>query len=310
MRYCVTHTVISYPVATHNWSVLSGASIVSVTNGNAAQGAGIVSKLGPAGEAWWSRRQHRLHRRKIHRYRACRRSDIAFDSLRIVTGQGGQKIKIVSLNLSVNQDTTVSLEGHRIDGLGDHGWVPVNGAWALSATLRSQTPPPVSDSSWIFAPADTGHGLMIARVSTLACTVAVWARPGAPASIALYPKEGPVGSQFSNTPYLSSIIYSYQAGTSVPLVAKLFDPISVWLSAYETDPALSAQITWTAQDSSGTPLTTSMGTLSAQSGTRFSSRRKWRSRLHHYRNVQPGRHSAPKLDPDPRDRGFAVAYRH
>lgn len=34
------------------WSVISGASIVSVANGNTAQGAGIISKVGPAGEAW------------------------------------------------------------------------------------------------------------------------------------------------------------------------------------------------------------------------------------------------------------------
>jgi fibro-slime domain-containing protein len=248
------------------WSVLSGANIVSVTNGNTALGAGVISKLGPTGDAWIIAKSADFSGPQFCDTLHVVVSDIAYDSLRIVTGQGGQTARIASLTITVGQDSIVRLQGHRIDGLGDHGWAPVSGTWSVSATVKTQVPAPASDSLWNFTPTDTGHGTIIARQAGIACSVGVTIYPGAPATMTLYPSEGLPGGQYGNAPYLSSITYAYQAGTIVPLDAKLFDANGVWLSAYETDPALSAQISWTAQDSTGAPISAAMGSLSSQSG--------------------------------------------
>jgi fibro-slime domain-containing protein len=250
------------------WSVLSGANIVSVTNGNTGLGAGVISKLGPTGDAWIVAKSADYSGPQFCDTLRVVVSDIAYDSLRIVTGQGGQTTKISSLALTIGQDSIVRLQGHRIDGLGDHGWTAVSGAWSQSAALKSQTPPPASDSMWNFTPTDTGHGMIFARLAGIACSVSVWVKPGGPATMALYPNEGLPGGQYGNAPYLSSITYTFQAGTAVPCAAKLFDQINVWLSAYETDPLLSAQISWTARDSTGAAISSAMGSLSSQTGCR------------------------------------------
>jgi fibro-slime domain-containing protein len=248
------------------WSVISGASIVSVTGGAAALGAGIISKVGPAGEAWIMAQSTDSSGPQYRDTLHVIVSDIAYDSLRIVTGQGGQKTKINGLIINIGQDTLLEMEGHRVDGLGDHGWQAVSGAWTMSASLRSQVPPPGSDSVWKFSPNDTGAGTISARSGALMSTITVSVRPGAASSIVVYPNEGRPGAQFGNAPYLSSVNYRYQAGTAIPLVAKLFDPINVWLSAYETNPALSALISWKVVDSATGTFTPAMGTLSAQTG--------------------------------------------
>ncbi len=248
------------------WKVISGGSVVSVANGNNALGAGIISKLGPSGNAVIVARSTDFTGSAFTDTLKVVVSDIAYDSLRIVTGEGGLKTKITSLTITIGQDTTLKVEGHRIDGLGDHGWVSINGNWQASINIKSQTPAPSSDSEWIFSPKDTAHGTITANYSSLSSNIAVWVKPGDPSSLGLYPKEGPVGSQNGNIPYLSSITYRYQAGTSIPIVAKIFDPISVWLSSYETDQNLSQLISWTVLDSATLSFTPDMGTVSSASG--------------------------------------------
>lgn len=195
-------------------------------------------------------------------------SDIAYDSVRVVTGEGGQKTRISSLIINIGQDTLLKVEGHRIDGLGDHGWQAVSGTWSMSAGLHSQLAPPASDSVWNFTPSDTGRGTITVTWGTLTYNVSVVVQPGQPTSMVIYPNNGQPGAQYGNAPYLSSVTYRYQAGTVIPLTAKLFDVINVWLSAYETNPALSGLITWDVRDSATGTFTSAMGTLSAQSGHR------------------------------------------
>jgi fibro-slime domain-containing protein len=248
------------------WSVISGAAFVSVAGGTAALGAGIITKVGPAGDAWILAQSTDSSGPQYRDTLHVIVSDIAYDSLRIVTGQGGQKTKISALTINIGQDTILEMEGHRVDGLGDHGWQAVAGTWTMSASLRSQVPPPGSDSVWTFTPGDTGTGTISARSGALTATITVSVRPGTASSMVVFPNEGQPGAQFGNAPYLSNVNYRYQAGIAVPLVAKLFDPINVWLSAYETNPALSAQISWQVVDSATGTFIPAMGTLSAQTG--------------------------------------------
>ncbi|HUI92684.1 MAG TPA: fibro-slime domain-containing protein [Chitinivibrionales bacterium] len=248
------------------WTIISGASIVSIAGGNAALGAGIITKVGPAGDAWIvaSDSTNPQYHDTLHVIV----SDIAYDSVRVVTGQGGQKTKITSLTINIGQDTVLRVEGHRIDGLGDHGWQTVSGSWTMSASLRSQTAPPASDSVWSFTPSDTGHGTITVSWGTLNCNVTVVVQPGQPTTMVIYPNDGQPGAQYDNAPYLTSTTYRYQAGTAIPLSAKLFDPINVWLSAYETTPALSNLITWQVVDSATGTFTPAMGSLSTPTGHR------------------------------------------
>jgi fibro-slime domain-containing protein len=248
------------------WSVISGASIVSVAGGNASLGAGIISKLGPSGEAWVVARSTDFTGALFSDTLHVVVSDIAYDSLRIVTGQGGQQARISSLVINIGQDSMLIVEGHRLDGLGDHGWTTVAGAWTMSAGLRTILAPPASDSVWNFAPSDTGRGSISAGWAGLSYSITVLVKPGTPASIGVYPSAGQPGAQFGNPPYLSTVTYRYAAGSAIPLNAKLFDAINVWLRSYETDTALSNQITWTVRDSATGTFTSTMGTVSSLVG--------------------------------------------
>jgi fibro-slime domain-containing protein len=248
------------------WSVISGDSIVSVTNGNTTLGAGIISKLGPSGSAVVVATSTDYTGTQFSDTLHVVVSNIAYDSLRIVTGVGGQKVKLTGLTIDVGQDTLLKVEGHRLDGLGDHGWMTVGGTWTMSDSLRTLLAPPASDSVWNFAPTDTGHGAITVHWGTLAYSIPVWVKPGVASSIAIYPNEGPPGAQFGNAPYLSTVTYRYAAGTAIPLDAKLFDAINVWLSAFETDSVLSGQITWGVLDSASGTFTSAMGAMSALAG--------------------------------------------
>ena len=251
------------------WSVIAGDSIVSVTNGNTALGAGVISKLGPSGSAVVVATSTDYTGSQFSDTLHVVVSNIAYDSLRIVTGAGGQKVKLAGLTISIGHDTLLKVEGHRLDGLGDHGWMTVGGTWTMSDSIHTVLAPPASDSVWNFAPSDTGHGTITVRWGTLAYTIPVWVKSGAAASIVIYPNEGPPGAQFGNAPYLSTVTYRYAAGTAVPLDAKLFDAINDWLSAFETDSVLSGQITWNVQDSATGAFTSAMGTISALAGHRI-----------------------------------------
>ncbi len=248
------------------WSVISGSTVISVAAGNSALGAGIITKLGPSGSAVVVAQSSDFGGAQFRDTLHVTVSDIAYDSLRIVTGQGGQKTKISSLAIGVGQDSALRVEGHRLDGLGDHGWMAVNGAWSMSAGLRTLLPPPASDSIWNFSPSDTGHGSISATWGNLSYSITVWAKAGAPASLGIYPNAGLPGSQFGNPPFLSTITYRYAAGTAIQLYAKVFDPINVWLGGYETDSSLSNLITWDVRDSASATFTSAMGTVSGLTG--------------------------------------------
>jgi fibro-slime domain-containing protein len=248
------------------WSVISGASIVSVAGGNTALGAGIISKIGPSGTAVVVAKSADYSGAQFSDTLHVTVSDIAYDSLRVVTGLGGLKTKISTLTISVGQDSVLRVEGHRIDGLGDHGWMAVTGTWTMSTGLRTALSPPSSDSLWNFAPSDTGHGTITSAWGALAYSIAVTVKPGVPATMAIFPNAGMPGAQFGNTQFLSTITYKYKAGTPIPLYAKLFDAINVWLSAYETDSTLFSLITWDIRDSASGNFTSSMGTILSKTG--------------------------------------------
>jgi fibro-slime domain-containing protein len=258
------------PSQNTQWSVISGSSIVSVAGGAASQGAGIISKIGPPGEAWIMARSTDFSGAKFCDTLHVIVSEIAYDSLRIVTGEGGKKAKINSLVIHIGQDSLLKVEGHRVDGLGDHGWQAVSGTWIMSASLRSQILPPGSDSIWNFTPTDTGTGTISVKWGVLTSSLSVSVRPGIASSIITYPNEGKPGALYGNTPYLSSVTYRYQAGSVIPLVAKLFDPINVWLSDYETNPAFGSLFSWEIKDSATGTFIPAMGTLSALSGPKSS----------------------------------------
>ena len=104
------------------WSVIAGDSIVSVTNGNTALGAGVISKLGPSGSAVVVATSTDYTGSQFSDTLHVVVSNIAYDSLRIVTGAGGQKVKLAGLTISIGHDTLLKVEGHRLDGLGHRRW--------------------------------------------------------------------------------------------------------------------------------------------------------------------------------------------
>jgi len=253
------------PSKNTEWYVLSGANVISVAGGNSNLGEGIITKLGPSGEAYIVAKSKDYSGSQFCDTLRIIVSDIQYDSLRIVVGQGGQKTKISNLLINIGADTLLKMEAHRVDGLGDNGWQSVCGLWTIT-NIRSVTPAPGSDSIWRFSPIDTGIGTITAKFGNLSYLVNVNVKAGKPATIGIYPKEGLPGSQYENPPYLSNINYRYPAGTAIPLVAKLFDIINVWLKEYETNPSLSNLIFWEVIDSATGTFTSSMGQLVQQTG--------------------------------------------
>ncbi len=246
------------------WDTLSGG-IVTAAVGVAAQGQGVIAKLGPVGSA-----QVRataldyavtLPNLKLLDTVTAIVNNITYDSLRIMVNDNGYK-KIADLTMTMATDTQLFVQGLRTDRLGGNGgWVDVPANWALSSSLKVDNPsvPTGAQSVWTFSPSDTGSGaITVSLTQTPAIpsfSITVHIITGPPNTLVLYPKEGAPGGSNVALPSDTTIA----AGSAFPIVAKIFDSQKMWLSLYESVDSLKRLITWSVSD-------TSVGKLNAGSG--------------------------------------------
>lgn len=267
------------PCTTTDWNVISGPAIVTTTAGRSAMGEGIVLKVGPAGNGQITAHDRTEAALSFTDTLAVLVDPASYEQLRFVVGTGGQKRVISQLDIDMNSDTLLYAEARRSDRLGgdaNDGWVALNVGWSLSTGLTSTVPPPSSSNQWNFAPADTGAGSITIQFGSLSRVLPITVNSSGPDHAALYARPGAPGT--ANSPYFgpSQFTYSRRAGDPMPLVMKVFDAYNVWLPQYESDPALSARISWEARNATtGTPLTTAMGEFSVVSGheTAFTGKR-------------------------------------
>ena len=183
---------------------------------------------------------------------------IDYNALRIVVRNPlnpDSSIDISSLTISTDDDTLLIVQGRRSD---NNRWEDVSGSWTISP-LRLQPALPPNGPTWLFQPADTGRGRIIATsvVNTgLRDTITVIATPGGPYRLQLYP--GATGAAYSDP----SIPYVDSAGVNFPLYAKVFDSRGVWLRQYDV---LTAPINWRIIEFPGNR-NTPTGTLTRTSG--------------------------------------------
>lgn len=225
-----------------DWKSLD-VKIVTATEGNAPKfGEGKVTRIGPTGKtvvvATNSANKSLFDSVNVVL------SAFSYDSLRIVVKDS---ISIDELTMRSDQDTTLQVQGKRsYDGV----WVPVDGNWSYKSTNGSLTAS--ATSLWDFAPGDTGTGIIIvSRTSSVPDTITVKVKPGKPAQVVIYPKEGPIPNP-NNLPYAGpSTGITVVAGSRFPLVTKVLDRNGVWLSDYELQSKLSQQISWVVEEFSG-----------------------------------------------------------
>ena len=155
-------------------------------------------------------------------------SSISYTALRIVVRDS---TKISVLSMTIDQDTTLKVQGLRSDGA---GWDYVPAQWLISGTFVNPPGAPGAASSWHVYPQDTGNGwIKVSMGGALPDSVRTQFGPGAPKYIVLYPAAGAPGP--GNTAYFDpTYAYSDIAGQAFPVVAKVFDKAGIWLSSYET----------------------------------------------------------------------------
>lgn len=238
------------------WNEYTTPDLVTATGTSGRQFEGIIVKLGPSGTAKVEARD--ATRPTLALFRDTIDvivSPVSYTALRFANGMGGAKTVITSLEINLTEDTLIYAEALRSDGIGGdqgNGWVRVRVPWQLIPnpnTLYSSTTAPNPDSVWNFAPiTDTGRGIIRITQGSLTANLNVRVKTGGPARITLYSQLGTPGAG-GNDPYLSanppvSYTYTITAGVPFPMVGKIFDPYGIWLSGYETDPALGVYISW------------------------------------------------------------------
>jgi hypothetical protein len=168
-------------------------------------------------------------------------------------------VRIDSLAMGMDEDTTISAIGLRADGSGI--WDDIQVTWGNSAGLSFNNPAPPSAVSWNFSPAGTpatgkifivwGTGAQ-QRSDTITAVFSY----GNPAVMALYPAPGQPNA--ANAAYPATI--TVVAGQPLPLVAKLFTESMQWLAGYER---INAPFTWSIEELTGA---TGSGTLDKYTG--------------------------------------------
>lgn len=149
-------------------------------------------------------------------------------------------VNIDTLSIRTDQDTTLSARGLRSDGSGI--WDPINVMWGNSAGMTFNNSAPASSNSWTFRPQTSVTGKIFIVWGTGAhqltdTIVVILPYPDMPIHMTLYPAPGPPNTTTNvpyrdpKNPYAPSVTIT--AGTTLPLVAKIFDLAGQWLSSYE-----------------------------------------------------------------------------
>jgi fibro-slime domain-containing protein len=158
-----------------------------------------------------------------------RLTDITYDSLWIYELENPDA-HIDTVKIRTDESDTLYVKGKRSDG---KGWDNIATAtWSINGTLRVVGTPPTSSDHWNIIPDTLGTGKIIVRNSgAVPDTVVALFISGTPNSMAIYNAEG---NPASLVPYpLYPKIDTVSAGTTYPLVAKIFDGKNVWLPGYE-----------------------------------------------------------------------------
>jgi len=155
-------------------------------------------------------------------------SDITYDSLRIYIIDNGRKF-VDTIRVRTDQDLTLYVEGKRSDG---KGWDNVPVIWSKSSTLKTTTLPPTWSDNWNVIPDSVGTGkIYVNRSGAAPDSVFAIFLPGWPDHLRIYKQTG---NPASMTPYpMPPTVDTLIAGTTYPLIAKIFDRNNQWLSEYE-----------------------------------------------------------------------------
>ncbi len=155
-------------------------------------------------------------------------SDITYDSLRIYIIDNGRKF-IDTIRVRTDQSLTLYVEGRRSDGL---GWDNVPVIWSKSNSLKTVTLPPTWSDNWTVTPDSIGTGkIYVNRSGAAPDSVFAFFLAGWPDHVRIYKQTG---NPAPMTPYpLPPAVDTLIAGTTYPLIAKIFDRNNQWLSEYE-----------------------------------------------------------------------------
>lgn len=166
-------------------------------------------------------------------------SDITYDSLRIYIIDNGRKF-VDTIRVRTDQSLTLYVEGRRSDGL---GWDNVSVIWSKSNSLKTTTLPPTWSDNWTVTPDSIGTGkIYVNRSGAAPDSVFAIFLPGWPDHVRIYKQ---LGNPASMTPYpLPSAVDTLIAGTTYPLIAKIFDRNDQWLSEYENASVSRNLIRW------------------------------------------------------------------
>ncbi|MBD3242564.1 MAG: fibro-slime domain-containing protein, partial [Chitinivibrionales bacterium] len=189
-------------------------------------------------------------------------NDVIYDSLRIVVNAQGLT-DVDTVMMRTDQDTTLQVLGRRSD---TRRWVNVRVPWTVAGVETDPAAPALGDT-WHFTP--LRHGTGTATVSyvdsagdVITDRVVLVFTPGPPERLVIYPQPGQPGVN-SNLPYPPhTTVDTVTAGDTLPLVAKVFDHLGVWLSQFETT---DAPISWRVVELQGN-VNTLTGSLYRSSG--------------------------------------------
>jgi fibro-slime domain-containing protein len=228
------------------------SNVVSAAPGNKTLGEGVVTKLGVSDSELVRASALDVPGKTMMDTIEVYVSNITYDSLRIVVLVQAVPAKIGSLTMTSDQDTVLIVQA--LPHIANPQWGNVPGTWTLAGTLKSDIAAPAGQATWQFSPSDTGKGTITATFQGLTTTIQVTVNAGEPRSLVLYPKEGAPAAANKPYPRDTTVI----AGVDFPLVAKMFDQHSVWLSAYESNVSATL-ISWQLSDPT-------LGTITPLSG--------------------------------------------
>jgi len=214
-----------------NWTVRVD-SVLLAQRGDVTFGEGIMTRKKSEGQSWVQARDSTFGFTDSVLVVI---SPIYYTALRIVVRDS---TVITALSMTIDQDTTLKVQGLRSDG---QGWEYVKANWFATSGVQTTTPAPGSSISWDVAPTDTGSGFIKVSMGTATPdSIRVTVGVGAPKYIVLYPAEGAPGTNNLPYPGPGQIILD-SAGKVLPVVAKVFDNAGDWLSSYETS---TSPVTW------------------------------------------------------------------
>lgn len=180
-------------------------------------------------------------------------SDITYDSLRIYILDNGRKF-IDTVTIRTDQSLTLYVEGKRSTG----GWDNIPVTWLKNASLLTVTAPPTWSDNWTVIPDSVGRGyIKVTRAGAVPDSVFAIFSPGWPDHIVIYNKTGNPASltSYPSPPIVDTLI----AGTTYPLIAKIFDRNNQWLSEYENASVSRNLIRWQISVVSGTTTPDTLG---------------------------------------------------